>query len=371
MTYAKMSTRRAKGNGNAGLTCGWSAAATTFALLVVLSGCGSQAAPPSGQNGFAMLAHTQAESAAPGQNSVVLTGLKPAEASVVGGNSTSVTLSLDNASPAGGVEVLLSSSDPAVLVPASVRIAGGERTTTFAVSTVGVDAAVAATISAQYETSTAGANLAVLPPSTAPFSVTVAPSTFTVQQGKSGAATVTTKINTGFNHSLQLKASGEPSGVSLALKPQTIPAPGAGTSALTITVSTRVQTGSYPLTLTASEGTSSASAKATLKVVSGTTNPNATFKGCWYKSGGHRYQGVDVSVGKPGTYPFNAILYHGTTCNPNDFADQFGFGQLIQFGAYGYTFWFTDFSDQTDMSALWYVGDENSQCVNYLTALDC
>jgi len=106
-------------------------------------------------------------------------------------------------------------------------------------------------------------------------------------------------------------------------------------------------------------------------VISGSSNPNATFKGCWYKQGGHRYQAVDVSVGNPGTYPFNAILYHGATCNPNDFADQFGFGQLLNFGGFGETFWFTDFEDQTGMSALWYVGNENSQCVNYAVAPAC
>jgi hypothetical protein len=35
------------------------------------------------------------------------------------------------------------------------------------------------------------------------------------------------------------------------------------------------------------------------------------------------------------------------------------------------TFWFPDLKDQTEMSALWYVGDESSRCVNYAVALDC
>jgi hypothetical protein len=105
--------------------------------------------------------------------------------------------------------------------------------------------------------------------------------------------------------------------------------------------------------------------------LSGNNNPNAKFKGCWYRTKGRRYQAVDVTVGTPGTYAFNAILYHGTTCNANDFADQFGFGELLKFGGFGYTFWFTDFANQTDMSALWYVGDENSKCINYLTAPNC
>jgi hypothetical protein len=101
------------------------------------------------------------------------------------------------------------------------------------------------------------------------------------------------------------------------------------------------------------------------------TNPDATFKGCWYKQGKNRYQAVDVSVKNPGKYAFNALLYHGTTCNPNDYADQFGFGQLLNFGGSGYIFWFNAFANKTDMSALWYVGADKSQCINYENAPEC
>ena len=100
-------------------------------------------------------------------------------------------------------------------------------------------------------------------------------------------------------------------------------------------------------------------------------NPHATFKGCWYKKDTHRYQAVDMAVGTSGTYAFNAILYHGTTCNTNDFADQFGFGQSLNLGEANYIFWFTDFADKTNMSALWYLGDEKSQCVSYAHAPNC
>ena len=101
------------------------------------------------------------------------------------------------------------------------------------------------------------------------------------------------------------------------------------------------------------------------------TNPDATFKGCWYKQGKNRYQAVNVSVKNPGKYAFNALLYHGTNCNPNDYADQFGFGQLLNFGGTGYIFWFNAFANKTDMSALWYVGTDKSQCVNYEDAPAC
>jgi hypothetical protein len=102
-----------------------------------------------------------------------------------------------------------------------------------------------------------------------------------------------------------------------------------------------------------------------------TKNPDATFKGCWYKQGKNRYQAVDVSVKNPGKYPFNALLYYGKTCNPDDYADQFGYGQLLNFGGFGYTFWFAAFANQSDMSALWYVGEDESKCMSYADAPDC
>jgi hypothetical protein len=104
---------------------------------------------------------------------------------------------------------------------------------------------------------------------------------------------------------------------------------------------------------------------------SGSGNPHAKFKGCWYKEGKNRYQAVDMAIGTAGTYAFNAILYYGKTCNKDDFADQFGYGQLLSLGEFDYIFWFTAFPNQTNMSALWYLGDETSQCVSYADAPDC
>lgn len=344
---------------------------TVLAALLMLSGCGSQTSRPTNANSFAMAPAVQSQNSS-SNNSPSLSALHISEASVTGGASPTITVTLAHPAPAGGVKVAISSSEPeAVQAPASVEFAEGQSSVSFAASTTSVPASVSVALRAQLGESVAGSNLAVLPPATAPFTVSVLPSTVTIQQGKSGSATVTTKVNSGFDHSLQLKTSGEPSGVTASLNPQVIAAPGSGTSKLTLDVASSAQAGSYPVTVTASEGTDSASAKTTLKVISGTGDPNATFKGCWYHQGGHRYQAVDVSVGHAGTYPFNAILYSGTSCNPNDWADQFGFGELINFGDYQLTFWFSDFADQSNMSALWYVGDQASQCVNYSTAPTC
>jgi hypothetical protein len=72
-----------------------------------------------------------------------------------------------------------------------------------------------------------------------------------------------------------------------------------------------------------------------------------------------------------GTVAFNATLYFGATCDPNKRADQFGFGNPLTLGGFGYIFWFHDFPDQPNTSAIWMVGNQTSQCVDYSVAPDC
>ena len=100
-----------------------------------------------------------------------------------------------------------------------------------------------------------------------------------------------------------------------------------------------------------------------------TPDPKATFKGCWYKTGGKEYQAVEISVKNPGTYHFYANLYYGSTCSK--WADDFGNGQLIEFGGFTYTFWFDAFPDRKNMSAIWQVGPDKSACIAYETAPAC
>src|SRR5258708_38903689 len=162
----------------------------------------------------------------------------------------------------------------------------------------------------------AAASLSVAASTAVPFKVAVQPATLTVQQGKSGSTKVVTTAAGGYNHSLQLKVSGKPTGVSVSLNPQTIPAPGSGTSTMTAKVQSSVATGTYTLKGTATDGTSSTAAHLTLKVT-GSASPNATFKACWYKQNGHRYQCVAISIGTPGTCPVNSVINRGSTSYPN------------------------------------------------------
>jgi hypothetical protein len=199
--------------------------------------------------------------------------------------------------------------------------------------------------------------------------VALEPSTVGMAPGHSGSTKVVTTVNAGFKHSISLTASNLPAGVSMTFAPTPIPSPGAGSSKAVIAVQSGVKVGTYSIHVNASDGSTSQTATLTLKLA--IKDAGAKFKGCWYLQNGHRYQGVDLSVENPGTYPFDAVLYHGATCDPNNWADEFGYWTPLTFGTFDWTFWFADFGDQADTSAKWHVGGDSSQCVSYASAPDC
>lgn len=79
---------------------------------------------------------------APGVAAVTVAG------SVYGNGKTTGTVKLKRPAPVGGVVVKLSSSDPALTVPASVKVAEGQTTATFPVQTADVASATAVTLTA-------------------------------------------------------------------------------------------------------------------------------------------------------------------------------------------------------------------------------
>jgi hypothetical protein len=85
--------------------------------------------------------------------------------SVTGGASTSGGVTLTSAAPSGGALISLASSSAAVAaVPASVTVAAGATSATFAVTTAQVTTVTAVTISAAYAGVTRAATLTVNPP---------------------------------------------------------------------------------------------------------------------------------------------------------------------------------------------------------------
>ena len=89
-------------------------------------------------------------------------------ASIVGGNSSTGTVALSAAAPAGGTVVTLSDNSSAASVPASVTVPAGATSATFTVTTTSVTASTSATISATLAAVTRTAVLTVNPASAPP-----------------------------------------------------------------------------------------------------------------------------------------------------------------------------------------------------------
>jgi uncharacterized membrane protein len=85
------------------------------------------------------------------------------------------------------------------------------------------------------------------------FSLSASPSSLSVMQESQGTSTLTVTISGGFNNPVSFSASGVPSGTTATFNPATLPAPGSGSSTMTITVGTTPM-GTYPITVTASGG---------------------------------------------------------------------------------------------------------------------
>ena len=86
------------------------------------------------------------------------------------------------------------------------------------------------------------------------FTISAAPASLTIQQGKQGTSTITTTISGGFNSAIALSSSGAPSGTTVSFNPNPIPAPGSGSSTMTITVGGSTPVGTYPIIVTGNGG---------------------------------------------------------------------------------------------------------------------
>ena len=86
------------------------------------------------------------------------------------------------------------------------------------------------------------------------FTISASPTSLTISPGSSGHSTITTTISGGFNSSIALSASGEPSRVTVSFNPSSIRAPGSGSSTMTVTVNRRASAGTYTITVTGNGG---------------------------------------------------------------------------------------------------------------------
>ncbi|MGA8742749.1 MAG: protease pro-enzyme activation domain-containing protein [Terracidiphilus sp.] len=103
---------------------------------------------------------------------------------------------------------------------------------------------------------------ALAPPASAGFQLSTSPSSLTIDPGASGETTITVKDVGGFTGSVNLSVSGLPSGMTASWGTD----PTAGTSVLTLTVSSSAIRGSYLLTITGASGTLTAITSLALSV---------------------------------------------------------------------------------------------------------
>jgi trimeric autotransporter adhesin len=133
-----------------------------------------------------------ASGSAPAPTSIASLSLNPA--SVTGGNSSTVTVTLSGPAPSGGAQVALSSSNTtAARVPSSVTVAAGATSATFAVSTSAVASSTSVVISGSYGGATKTGSLTVTAtpaPSSTLSSLTLNPSSV-VGGAQSSTGTVT------------------------------------------------------------------------------------------------------------------------------------------------------------------------------------
>jgi trimeric autotransporter adhesin len=100
------------------------------------------------------------------------------------------------------------------------------------------------------------------------FSISAAPQSLSLQQAVSGTVTVTTMLANGLNSDVALSVSGLPEGVSAGFVPDSIGAPGSGTSTLTLSASSTATPGTVNITITGTAGVTTHSTTVGLTVTS-------------------------------------------------------------------------------------------------------
>ncbi len=99
----------------------------------------------------------------------------------------------------------------------------------------------------------------------ASFTLAAKPTKLSMAPGGHGTSTITATPSNGFNSSIALSASGQPSGVTVTFKPASI-AGGSGTSTMQIRASSTTKAGTYTITVTGTGGGVTKRTKVTLTI---------------------------------------------------------------------------------------------------------
>ena len=184
-------------------------------------------------------------------------GMSVTPATVPGGQSVALRITLAGTAPPGGGQVSLSSSVPAaVAVPPSVTISAGATSAAFTLATMPVAVSTAVTVSASYLGATARSSVTVKPPALA--TVTLTPSSVT--GGNASTATVTL---TGVAPSGGTVVALKTSNAAIATVPASVTVE-AGAMSLSFTITTVHVSTASSATVSATAGGVTRSAKLTI-----------------------------------------------------------------------------------------------------------
>jgi hypothetical protein len=159
-------------------------------------------------------------------------------------------------------------------------------------------------------------------PANPDFTVAVSPSSLTISAGSNGTATTTVSSINGFNSSVALSCSGQPSGITCGFSPSSVtpPANGSANSTLTVSVAGSVSPGTYNFDVDGTSGSTTRSDGISVTVPGAgpvtvffddfetdqgwTTNPNGTdtaTTGQWER--GNPAQTSSSGIKQQGTTP--------------------------------------------------------------------
>jgi hypothetical protein len=182
--------------------------------------------------------------------------LKLGSNTVTGSLPDTGTVTLSAAAKSGGLKVALKSGSEYAAVPASVTVASGAKTATFTITTTVVPAKESAVVSASANSSSASADLTIVPP--AVTALAIVPTSVICQQSATG--TVTINVAAGVNgFDVALKSN-----EACASVPAIITVLPKATSA-SFTISTSVVTQPTVVTITATAGGSTATGTLTVQ----------------------------------------------------------------------------------------------------------
>jgi subtilase family serine protease len=167
---------------------------------------------------------------------IVSGGFDSAIALTAAGQPAGVTVSFNPTpigAPGSGASIM-------TIVVAPTTVAG-----TYTISVMGTGGGI---------TNTATVSLTVTAPTAGGFTLSVSPTSGSLPRDSSGYAVITTSVSGGLASAIALSATGQPTGVTVKFSPVSISAPGSGTSDMTLSVSRRAATGTYPITITGTGG---------------------------------------------------------------------------------------------------------------------